>query len=316
VRTLPAALPALEFFNGLGGFSAEGREYVVTLEEGQWTPAPWSNVIANPEFGFQVSADGAGSTWSLNAQQNQLTPWSNDPVSNVPAEAIYIRDEETGMSGVRRRCPYGNPPRRTWSATGSATADSNILARHFTGPCAIRAAQGPVKISRLKIGNRSNAARQLSITHYVDWVLGNQRGKSAPFIVTQIEPKTAALLARNPWSNEFPSRVAFMDMAGRQSSCTADRAEFIGRHGSLAEPAALLGSTDCRINAAAASIPAARCRRRSICTRRNCGADAVSRRGSLIGRRGGSHRTLPDARLGRRPEDVTNFWVRPWVPFK
>jgi len=243
VRTLPAALPALEFFNGLGGFSAEGREYVVTLEEGQWTPAPWSNVIANPEFGFQVSADGAGSTWSLNAQQNQLTSWSNDPVSNVPAEAIYIRDEETGDVW----CPTPLPIRESSSTYVVRHGFGYSRFEHTSHGISLDLVQfvplkDPVKISRLKIGNRSNAARQLSITHYVDWVLGNQRGKSAPFIVTQIEPKTAALLARNPWSNEFPSRVAFMDMAGRQSSCTADRAEFIGRHGSLAEPAALLGS--------------------------------------------------------------------------
>ncbi len=89
-------MPALEFFNGLGGFDTGAREYVVVLDDGQWTPAPWINVIANPQFGFLVSADGSGSTWSLNAQQNQITPWCNDPVSNTPAEAIYIRDEESG----------------------------------------------------------------------------------------------------------------------------------------------------------------------------------------------------------------------------
>src|SRR6202035_2757750 len=92
----PRSTPQLEFFNGLGGFAAEAREYVVILDEGQWTPAPWSNVIANSQFGFQVSADGCGSTWSLNAQQNQITPWCNDPVSDAPAEAIYLRDEDNG----------------------------------------------------------------------------------------------------------------------------------------------------------------------------------------------------------------------------
>ena len=94
-RRLPAAksldvLPArpeLEFFNGLGGFAADGREYVTILGEGQWTPAPWINVIANPSFGFQVSESGSGYTWSLNSRENQLTPWSNDPVSDPPGES-------------------------------------------------------------------------------------------------------------------------------------------------------------------------------------------------------------------------------------
>ena len=88
--------PDLEFFNGLGGFAADGREYVTILGEGQWTPAPWINVIANPSFGFQVSESGSGYTWSLNSRENQLTPWSNDPVSDSPGETIYVRDEDSG----------------------------------------------------------------------------------------------------------------------------------------------------------------------------------------------------------------------------
>ncbi len=236
------APPSLEFFNCLGGFAASAREYVVVLDEGQWTPAPWINVIANPQFGFQVSADGCGSTWSMNARDNQLTPWSNDPVSDTPAEAIYIRDEESGD---------------LWSATPLPIREPShtYVIRHGFGYTRFEQAShgisldllqfvpldDPIKISRLKIANRSGESRRLSVTHYVDWVLGNQRSRTASFIITELEPATAALFARNPWSNGFQERVAFLDMAGRQQTCTADRAEFIGRHGSLAEPAALLG---------------------------------------------------------------------------
>jgi len=237
------APPPLEFFNGLGGFAASAREYVVVLDEGQWTPAPWINVIANPQFGFQVSADGCGSTWSMNARENQLTPWSNDPVSDTPAEAIYIRDEDSGD---------------LWSATPLPIREPShtYVIRHGFGYSRFEQTShgialdllqfvpldDPIKISRLKIANRSGESRRLSITHYVDWVLGNQRARTASFIITELEPTTAALFARNPWSNGFQERVAFLDMAGRQQTCTADRAEFIGRHGSLAEPAALLGA--------------------------------------------------------------------------
>src|SRR5688572_9869218 len=91
-----AARPELEFFNGLGGFTDDGGEYLTILGEGQWTPAPWINVIANPSFGFQVSESGSGYTWSLNSRENQLTPWSNDPVTDPPGEAFYVRDEDTG----------------------------------------------------------------------------------------------------------------------------------------------------------------------------------------------------------------------------
>jgi cyclic beta-1,2-glucan synthetase len=238
----PHLVPALEYFNGLGGFDLGGREYVVVLDDGQWTPAPWINVIANPQFGCLVSADGSGSTWSLNAQQNQITPWCNDPVSDTPAEAIYVRDEESGD---------------LWSATPLPIREHSSVyvvrhgfgytrSEHTSHGISLTLTQfvpleDPIKISRLKITNASAEPRQLSITHYLDWVLGNQNNRAAPFIVTSVEPQSRVLLARNPWGADFNSRVAFMDMAGAQQSCTADRTEFIGRHGSLAEPAALLG---------------------------------------------------------------------------
>ena len=238
----PHLVPTLEYFNGLGGFDAGAREYAVVLDDGQWTPAPWINVIANPQFGFLVSADGSGSTWSLNAQQNQLTPWCNDPVSDTPSEAIYIRDENSGD---------------LWSATPLPIRErsSVYVVRHGFGYTRSEHTshgislvltqfvplEDPIKISRLKIKNASDETRQLSITHYLDWVLGNQNNRAAPFIITAVDLESRVLLARNPWSADFKSRVAFMDMAGAQQSCTADRTEFLGRHGSLAEPAALLG---------------------------------------------------------------------------
>ena len=238
----PRGIPALEFFNGFGGFAAAAREYVTILEEGQWTPAPWVNVIANPHFGFLASTDGSGSTWSLNARENQLTPWSNDPVSNCPAEAIYIRDEDSG---------------ELWSAAPLPIRQPNFsyVIRHGFGYTRFEHTshgisldllqfvplEDPLKIARLKLINRSDETRELTITHYAEWVLGNQRSRTAPFVITEIDRETSALTARNPWSTDFQSRVAFMDMAGRQQAWTGDRAEFIGRHGSLAEPAALLG---------------------------------------------------------------------------
>ncbi len=261
----PRLVPALEYFNGLGGFDPGAREYVIVLDDGQWTPAPWINVIANPHFGFLVSADGSGSTWSLNAQQNQITPWCNDPVSDTPAEAIYIRDEDSGD---------------LWSATPLPIRERSSVyvvrhgfgytrSEHTSHGIALTLTQfvpleDSIKISRLKIVNTSDGPRQLSITHYLDWMLGNQNNGAAPFIVTSVDSKTQALLARNPWSADFKPRVAFMDMAGRQQSSTADRTEFIGRHGSLAEPAALLEPQPLGSGWAAGWIPAAPCRPKSV----------------------------------------------------
>ena len=237
--TLPAE-PELEFFNGLGGFAADGREYVTILRPGQATPAPWLNVIANPSFGFQVTAEGGGYTWSVNSRENQLTPWCNDPVSDQPGEVLYVRDEDSGES---------------WTPTALPIRDNAApyVARHGQGYSRFEhdahsikldllqyvPLHDPIKISRLRIRNNSGRTRRLSVTAYVEWVLGPSRTASAPFIVTEIDSPTGAFFARNPWNTTFGSRVAFADMAGRQKSWTGDRREFLGRNGSLENPAAL-----------------------------------------------------------------------------
>ena len=237
---LASAPTALEYFNGLGGFDSATHEYVILLEEGQWTPAPWINVIANPDFGVLVSADGCGSCWSQNAQQNQITPWCNDPVSNTPAEVVYLRDEKSGDLWSATPLPI-----RERSAYLTRHGFGYTRSQHISHEISLELLQfvplrDPVKIAQLTLTNLSGEPRQLSVTHYADWLLGHQNNRSAPFTITAIDAKTGALLARNPWNADFGSRVAFMDLQGRQQNYCADRAEFIGRHGTLAEPAALL----------------------------------------------------------------------------
>ncbi|TAJ33433.1 MAG: glycosyl transferase, partial [Reyranella sp.] len=240
---VPAQPPPdiLQFFNGLGGFSADGREYVTVLGPGQATPAPWINVISNASFGFQVAADGGGYTWSENSRDNQLTPWSNDPVADRPGEAFYVRDLDSG---------------ELWSPTARPTRDhtATYVARHGRGYSRFEmtangisleltqfvAADEPVKISQLTVRNVSGRPRRLDVTAYVEWTLGLARGASAPTIVTERDSDTGALLARNRWNLHHGTRVAFADLCGRPTAWTGDRGEFIGRNGSTDRPAALV----------------------------------------------------------------------------
>jgi cyclic beta-1,2-glucan synthetase len=235
--------PDLEFFNGLGGFAVGGKEYVTVLGPGQSTPAPWINVIANATFGFQTATEGGGYTWSANSHENQLTPWSNDPVSDPPGEAFYIRDDETGD---------------LWSPTALPIRDpqATYVARHGRGysrfehtACGIAASllqyvpvEGSVKISRLRLTNETNRTRVLSVTAYVEWVLAASRSASLGFIETEMDGLTGAMFARNPWNTDFGSRFAFADMRGAQTDSTGDRRDFIGRNGALANPAGLASS--------------------------------------------------------------------------
>ena len=250
-RVPPAAVPQpvavppnLEYFNGLGGFAADGREYVTILGAGRSLPAPWINVIANPSFGFQVAAEGGGYTWSLSSRENQLTPWSNDPVTDRPGEVIYLRDEESGELWGPTALPI-----RIEAATYTARHGQGYSRfEHTAHGIALDLLQfvpleDPVKISRLTIRNISGRLRRLSVTAYVEWVLGPSRSASAFSVVTEIDRETGAMLARNPWNMTFGSRVAFADLGGRQTAWTGDRREFLGRHGTLDNPAALSGET-------------------------------------------------------------------------
>jgi cyclic beta-1,2-glucan synthetase len=235
-----ASRPSLEFFNGLGGFAAEGREYVTILGPGQSTPAPWINVIANPEFGFLVATEGGGCTWSVNSRENQLTPWSNDPVSDRSGEAFYLRDDDTGDLW----CPTALPIRDDAGTYVARHGWGYSRFEHATHGVAAELLQyvplgDPIKISRLTLRNTSGRARRLSLTAYAEWVLGPSRTASAQFVSTEIDSITGAMFARNPWNAAFGGRVAFLDLAGRQMDWTGDRRGFIGRNGTLEYPAAL-----------------------------------------------------------------------------
>jgi cyclic beta-1,2-glucan synthetase len=232
--------PDLELFNGLGGFAEDGREYVTILGEGRCTPAPWINVIANPSFGFQVSESGSGYTWSVNSRENQLTAWSNDPVADPSGETIYVRDEESGdLWG-----PTALPIREQTSPYVIRHGQGYTRFEHVSHGVSLELVQlvpldDSIKISRLTLANESGRLRRLSVTAYVEWVLGVSRSAASPFVVTEIDGKTGAMFARNAWRREFGARVGFADLGGTQTAWTADRTEFLGRNGSPDQPAAL-----------------------------------------------------------------------------
>lgn len=237
----PTAPPARErvFFNGTGGFTPDGHEYVITLPSGHATPAPWSNVLANSQIGTVISESGSAYTWVDNAHEFRLTPWRNDPVVDPSGEAFYIRDEETGQY---------------WSPTPlPARGDGAYVCRHGFGYSVFEYTQfeisselwtyvaldAPVKLVVVKLRNHSGRTRHLSLTGYWELTLGQWRHENLMHVVTEPDPTTRALFARNVYNREFSHKTVFVNVSEPARTFTVSRAEFLGRNGSASKPAAM-----------------------------------------------------------------------------
>ncbi len=240
----PAALGHmdLEFYNGYGGFSEDGREYVITLENGM-TPMPWVNVLSNPSFGTIVSETGSGFTWAENSQRNRLTGWSNDPVVDPAGEAIYIRDEESGLFWTPTLLPAGGKgPYRVRHGSGYTIFEHNShgIEQELTVMVPMNSKGGdPVRVQRLVLRNDSDRSRRLSVTFYVEWVLGDHHENTQMHIVTNWDQVARTMTAHNHYHPEYGERVAFASMRPAPESYTADRTEFVGRNRSMGYPDAM-----------------------------------------------------------------------------
>ena len=239
--TAVAALPRhdLQFFNGLGGFTPDGREYIITTAHDQVTPAPWVNILANPHFGTVISESGSAYTWAENAHEFRLTPWYNDSVSDASGEAFYLRDEERGHFWSptplpsRGAMPYAS--RHGFGYSVFEHTERGIRSEAWV----YVAMDASIKFTVLKVKNESGRSRRLSATGYAEWVLGDLRPKSTMHVITEIDANSGALFARNPYNTEFPDRTAFFDVDEATRTVSGDRTEFLGRNGTLASPAAM-----------------------------------------------------------------------------
>ena len=240
----------LPYFNSIGGFTPDGLEYAIYLGPEMNTPLPWVNVIANPGFGTLISETGAGFTWQGNSQSNRLTQWSNDPVTDPPTEALYIRDEETGLywtpcaSPIREETAY-----RARHGAGYTVFEHNShgIEQELTVFVPVDDEGGaPVKVQRLVLRNDTARPRKLSVTYYVEWTLGEVRESTQMHVITSWDDDVEAIIARNHYHPDYADRVAFAAISLPVESYTGDRTNFLGRNRSMGNPAAMERTGLCR----------------------------------------------------------------------
>jgi cellobiose phosphorylase len=234
----------LSFWNGFGGFTSDGREYVITIDGASQIapllpPSPWTNVLANPQFGCLVTEAGLGYSWAGNSQMNRLTPWSNDPTSDPPSEVVYLRDEETGEFWTPTPLPLGARATAIVRHGQGYTLYSHVSHDLKQELLVFVPTDNPIKLVRLTVRNDSDRQRRLSATYYAEWVLGTVRENAPLNVVCECDRESTAILARNAWAGEFAKKIAFAACGSPVHSFTADRLEFLGEHGSISMPAAM-----------------------------------------------------------------------------
>lgn len=237
-RAHPSVEPRLHYFNSIGGFSSDGKEYVIQLENGLTTPAPWINVVSNPRFGFMVSESGSGYTWYGNSRENKLTPWSNDAVCDPSGELIYLSDAETGQYWSITALPVRK--KHFYTATHGFGYSAFELTSHGFKQRLTQfvPVDETVKVSIVNLKNTTEHRRTLTLLYYIRPILGVTDQITAFHIKTGTTP-SGLMTVENPYNEEYPGLVCFIDSSYRERCVTGDRKEFFGDGGTDA-PACLL----------------------------------------------------------------------------
>lgn len=229
----------LQFFNGLGGFSQNSEEYIICLRDGRSTPAPWVNVIANEKFGFICTESGGGYTWHMNSSQNKLTTWINDPITDIPSEAIYIHDVQSGELWNCAPSPIREMEMYTIRHGFGYTLFHHISHGLEQDLVQFAAVNEPVKISIVKLKNLTGQQKEINLAYFLKPVLGTDYGQTLPYIVTSYDRKLSTVFIENVYNSDFRGQMAFLSCSENNITYTGDRLEFVGGGLDMSRPSGM-----------------------------------------------------------------------------
>ncbi len=235
-------LATLRHAMGGNGFDPDNDDYIINLTADGATPRPWSNVLANPDFGSVVTESGLGFTWSGNSHEQRLTPWYNDPVDDRSGEVLYLRDEETGVVWTPTPRPRRDEaPYRIRHGAGETTFEhaSNGLRQELS---VFVDADEPVKFIQLTLTNQRQNPRRITASLAVEWVLGNVRLSGGRFVAQQQLADDRGFVLRNLFAREPAGQYAFLGVSQPMHACSTERSEFIGPSNDWTQPRGLLNA--------------------------------------------------------------------------
>lgn len=156
-----------------GHFSPNGREYIITRPD---TPRPWINYLTNGKFTSLCSATGGGFSFYIDPGLNRITrALPGDTTSfDRPGRYLYIRDNDTGKYWTANWQPV-MASADFWEARiglgynklTSINQKIQIDVTYFVP------LDEDMEIWDVKVKNLSEKKRNISVTSYVEWVLGS-----------------------------------------------------------------------------------------------------------------------------------------------
>ncbi|MCL2621410.1 MAG: hypothetical protein FWD32_00010 [Firmicutes bacterium] len=200
----PVDTNSLKYFNGVGGFNADGTEYHITDK----TPAPWCNVLSNKEFGSVVSNSGCGFSFAYNSQEFKISSWTGDITTDDISEQILFDD----ILFTPTKTVHG----KGYSSFHTQTKENSYAITQFVPT------NDNIKIFKIHVANKTKTAQQMKVTLSINQVLGANENKTARYILSEFDEHLDCLVMRNVYHPAYSDVKVFVNSTERITEHSKD----------------------------------------------------------------------------------------------